>query len=131
MKNLLLIVVFLVFSSTITAQSNLFERENLTPNKNLTEKIDLYKNRGILESWEVVELKQDVVLTKGYKGVFNICEREFEFEITKEFETDKNGVKGFKADIEDGGYAILSTSSEGIGASIWRTNGMNKISIVF
>jgi hypothetical protein len=53
-----------------------------------------------------------------------------EFEITKDFGTDINGIQEFKADLKEGGYAILSSSDNGIGASIWHNGNFYSIESV-
>lgn len=133
MKKLLVVFISFLFScGLILAQDNLFEKTNANDSstKSINEKIERFKSRDAVKNWERVSLKHDIVLSKNYKGIFNIFDKSLEFEITKDFGKDINGIQGFKADLKEGGYAILSSSDNGIGASIWHKGNFYSIESV-
>ena len=121
MKKLFVILVaFILGCNLIMAQESLFEKTNSnTFTKNIKEKIEKFKTRNEIKLWEEVQLKPNIVISENFKGIFNIFDKNIEFEITKDFGKDVNGVQGYKAELKEGGYAILSNSENGIGASIW------------
>jgi len=122
MKKLTLIFNVFIFSfSLMHAQENIFEKisTNFTISNDAKEKISRYQLRGEIKTSEQLLLKPNIVFSKNFKGVFNIFDKHIEFEITKDFAKNIDGVQGFKADLKEGGYAILSSSVNGIGAAIW------------
>jgi tetratricopeptide (TPR) repeat protein len=116
-----ILAIFILMCNSVFAQETLFEkvRKDLTISKTANEKIERFKTRKAIKNWEEVLLKASVVLSKNFKGVFNILDKNVEFEITKDYGKDVNGVQGYKAELKEGGYAILSNSEKGMGASIW------------
>jgi|WetSurMetagenome_2_1015567.scaffolds.fasta_scaffold105489_2 hypothetical protein len=130
MKRLFIILFTLILGcGLIPAQENLFEKinNNGASTKSINEKIERFRSRKEVKNWEQVSLKSNIVLSKNFKGIFNIFDKDFEFTITKDFGKNVNGVQGFKADLKEGGYAMLSSSDNGIGASIWHDGSFYSI----
>lgn len=123
-KSFGILAIFIFLCNLVIAQENLFEKikTDFTVSKAANEKIERFKSKEAIKNLELVLLKPNIILSKNFKGIFNILDKNIEFEITKEYETDVNGVQGFKAELKDGGYAILSSSENGIGASIRHIN---------
>lgn len=133
MKKLFILLVILVMGCKITfAQENLFEKPstNFSASKSISEKIEHFKSREAIKNCEEVLLKPNVLFSKNFKGVFNIFDKNIEFVITEDFGKDINGIQGYKAELKDGGYAILSSSANGIGASVWYKDGFYSIEAV-
>ncbi|PIP78127.1 MAG: hypothetical protein COW85_05400 [Ignavibacteria bacterium CG22_combo_CG10-13_8_21_14_all_37_15] len=120
-KLMFILIVFILSCNLIFAQQNIFEKMStgFTTSKSVKEKINRFKSREEIKLSEQLLLKSNIVLSKNFKGVFNILDKNIEFEITKDFGKNVRGVQGFKAELKEGGYAILSSSVNGIGAAIW------------
>lgn len=130
-KSLIILVVFILSYNLISAQENLFEKTNAnTFTQSIKEKIERFKTREAIKQWEEVQLKPNIIITKNFKGIFNIFDKSLEFEITKDFGTDVNGVKGYKAELKEGGYAIFSILNEGIRVSVWYKENFYSIETV-
>ena len=121
MKKLIIIFGSILICTLIHAQESLFNKmdNNFAISDDAKEKINRYQSRGEINTSEMLLLKPNIILAKNFKGVFNIFDNFIEFEITKNFEKNINGVKGLKADLKEGGYAILTSSINGITAAIW------------
>jgi len=98
--------------------------------KEASEKIERYKLREDLKNWELVHLKSIISPSKGFKGIFNIMDNSFEFEITKKINKGITGRTGYAADLKEGGYAILSIYEDEINASIWYMNRFFSIEFI-
>ena len=122
MKKLFVIIMILLISCDfLSAQEILFEKNNanITSAKSINEKIERLKSREAIKNWEAVLLKPNISLSKNLKGIFNIFDKNIEFELTKDLGKDVNGIHGYKAELKDSGYAIISISENGISAAIW------------
>lgn len=120
-KSLGIFAIFIFTCNLVFAQEYLFEKikTNLTISKSAHEKIERFKSRQAIKQWELTFLRSNIVLSENYKGIFNILNKHIEFAITKNFGKDVNGIQGYKAVLKEGGYAIISSSKDGIGVSIW------------
>ena len=120
-KSFGILAIFIFMCDLVFAQENLFEKvkTGFTASKAANEKIERFKSRKAIKQWEQILLRLNITLSKNFKGTFNIFGKNLEFEITEDYGKDVNGVQGYKAELKDGGYAILSRSENGIGASIW------------
>ena len=122
MKKLMwFLVVFILSCNLIFAQQNIFEKmsEGFTTSKTVKDKIDRFKSREEIKVSEQLLLKPNLVLSKNFRGVFNILDKNIEFEITKDLGKNRRGAQGFKADLKEGGSALLSISQKGLGAAVW------------
>jgi len=122
MKKLMFVfVVFILSCNLIFAQQNIFEKMSagFTTSKAVKEKINRFKSRKEVKTSDQLLLKPNINLSKNFKGVFNILDKNIEFEITKDLGKNRRGTQGFKADLKEGGYAILSISEKGLGAAVW------------
>ena len=122
MKKLMFVfVVFILSGNLIFAQQSIFEKmsSGFTTSKVVKEKINRFKSRKEIKISEQLLLKSNLVLSQNFKGIFNILDKNIEFEITKDLGKNRRGTQGFKADLKEGGSAILSISEKGLGAAVW------------
>jgi len=122
MKKLLSVLIVILFcANKIVAQENIFVSMDAYYHKSklVEEKINRFKTTPEIKNSEQLVLKQALNFKMNSKGIFNILGQNIEFEITKEFAPNHMGAKGFKADLRNGGYALISTSITGLHASIW------------
>ena len=105
-----ILVVLMSVCNCVYAQTNLFEKidTGLSTSKSVSEKIERLKERETIKQCETVILKPNIYFAKNFKSIFNIFNKNIEFEITKDFGKDVNGVQGYKAELKEGGYAIIS-----------------------
>lgn len=121
MKKLLVtIIVLIAINGLISAQSNIFKKVNLTELKpTAVESIEKMKTKRAIKQWETVKLNPNVIFSKNQKGVINIFNKNLSFVVDKDFGIDISGVRGFGAEIKDGGNALISVSGNRILISIW------------
>lgn len=122
MKRLLVLLVLICISlTTLNAQDNLFKNinGNYKPTQSAVEKINIFKSRiGILKS-EIVLFKTKHKFNKNYKGIFNLFDKNIEFEITDDYGENVQGIYGYRANLKYGGYAVISLSKAGITATVF------------
>jgi hypothetical protein len=131
-KSFGILAIFIFMFNLLIAQENLFEKVKTDFNisKEANEKTERFKSREAIKQWEQILLKPNIVLSKNFKGILNIFDKEIEFETTKDFGKDINGVQGYKAELKEGGYAILSNSEKGMNASIWYRENFYSIEVI-
>ncbi|MEW6509285.1 MAG: reprolysin-like metallopeptidase [Bacteroidota bacterium] len=122
MKKFFVIFTVIIFKcNLIFAQESVFEKVDtgFTVSKSAKEKIERFKLREAIKRWEQVLIKPNIVLSKNFKGLFNIFDKNLEFEITKDLGKNTDGIQGYKAELKEGGYSLFSISQEGMRVSIW------------
>ncbi len=133
MKNSLIALIILFFNFNIVlAQQNMFDkiREGTVYDKEISEKIERFTLREDIKITEKVILRPNINLSKNFKGIFNIFDKNLEFEITEDHGIDVNDIHGYKAELKEGGYAILSVSNHGIEVSIWYRDNFYRIEAI-
>ncbi|MEW6194430.1 MAG: reprolysin-like metallopeptidase [Bacteroidota bacterium] len=131
-KSFLVLFILIINFNLVLAQQNIFDKikDGNIYSKGVSEKIERLKLREDIKISEQVVLKPNITLSKNFKGIFNIFDKDLEFEITEDHGADVNDIHGYKAELKEGGYAILSVSNQGIDVSIWYRDYFYKIEAI-
>ena|ERR1035437_720592 len=133
MKRYLIILILLVFSVIYRPQSLLFEKINgnsFLSNSSSTKLMNLLNKSEIINS-EQLNYIGPTLFTKGYKGIFNILNYNIGFTIKDDYGIGIAGVHGYLADLDEGGYSIISISSFGVTSTIFYKEQIFDIQPIF
>ena len=121
MRHYLFVVLLLISATIASAQSQLFEKINRNAflSSSVTDKLIVLVNKPEVLNSEQLNYVGPANFTKGYKGVFNIFNYNLGFVVTDDYGINAVGIHGYTAELNSGGYAIISISSSGIGANIF------------